>query len=100
MRCFYINVVNDNQEDIWIKYVLKHENEIGVSHARNVGLDIAHGEYIAFVDNDDDIADTYLHLLYQAMRQNNSQYDFCIIPSYSDNQLIKNYNDIDLTNLR
>lgn len=28
MRCFYINVVNDNQEDIWIKYVLKHENEL------------------------------------------------------------------------
>ena len=77
---------------------VKHEEEIGVSHARNVGLDISHGEYITFVDNDDDVADDYLHQLYQAMRKESSKYDYCLIPSYSDNRIIADYNKIDLKN--
>ena len=28
MNCFYVNVVNDKKEDIWVKYILKHENEL------------------------------------------------------------------------
>jgi len=28
MNCFYVNVLNDKKEPIWIKYVLKHENEL------------------------------------------------------------------------
>ncbi len=37
---------------------------IGVNHARNVGLDNAHGDYICFIDNDDMIASDYLETLY------------------------------------
>ncbi|MCD8315850.1 MAG: glycosyltransferase, partial [Eggerthellaceae bacterium] len=33
-----------------------HEKNSGVAHARNVGLDIAQGRYILFVDSDDYIA--------------------------------------------
>ena len=28
MNCFYVNVLNAKKEPIWIKYVLKHENEL------------------------------------------------------------------------
>lgn len=36
----------------------------GVSNARNIGLDMAAGEYVAFIDDDDYISPTYLEELY------------------------------------
>lgn len=36
----------------------------GVSHARNIGVDKAQGEYLTFVDGDDYLAADYLENLY------------------------------------
>lgn len=44
----------------------------GVSNARNVGLSVAKGEYITFIDSDDYVAQDYLENLYKP------QYDFII----------------------
>ena len=40
------------------------EKNCGVSHARNLGLDQALGEYISFVDADDTVTPDYLEKLY------------------------------------
>ena len=40
-----------------------HKTNAGVSSARNVGLDNANGEWIAFVDSDDYIQENYLYYL-------------------------------------
>lgn len=44
-------------------HVISTENS-GVSHARNIGVDKAQGEYLTFVDGDDYLAADYLENLY------------------------------------
>ena len=46
---------NDN-----IKIVHLKENSGGASKPRNIGLDLAVGEYIAFIDSDDLVTDDYI----------------------------------------
>lgn len=48
--------------DFKFKYI--EQSNAGVSAARNTGLDNASGEYIVFVDSDDEIVADYLEVLY------------------------------------
>ena len=49
------------------RFQLFHQNHRGVSVARNLGIKYAIGDYVCFVDADDQIAPTYLEDLYLAM---------------------------------
>lgn len=50
------------------RIVVIHQKNLGVSAARNAGIDIAVGEYIAFADSDDVVPqDAYENLLKQAI---------------------------------
>ena len=40
-------------------------NQLGVSNARNIGLDRAKGDYITFIDDDDYVSPSYLEELYE-----------------------------------
>lgn len=52
-----------------------HKQNVGVSAARNTGLDIAEGEYITFVDSDDWIEQE----MYQSMMNTAMQYDCDVV---------------------
>jgi glycosyltransferase involved in cell wall biosynthesis len=54
-----------------------HKENGGLSDARNVGIAASSGEYIAFIDGDDYVADTYCEKLYEALLRNDADMALC-----------------------
>ncbi len=59
------------------RVVVIHKENEGLSCARNVGIEIARGEYIAFVDGDDIVNRDFLVVLYNLCKSNNCQIGMC-----------------------
>ena len=87
-RDFEIIAVNDGSTDSSPE-ILRHferkygnitvvdQNNAGMSQARNAGMKLARGEYLAFVDSDDYVAPTYLEELYDACVQFDADISCC-----------------------
>jgi glycosyltransferase involved in cell wall biosynthesis len=59
------------RQDSRIKVI--HKINGGLSSARNVGLDIALGKYVTFIDSDDWVIEDYIDILVSAIKKTNSQ---------------------------
>lgn len=64
-----------------------HKSNGGPGSARNLGLDVAIGKYIMFVDSDDCIHSKCIELMYNAIRKFNVGIAMC---EYADNNLQSN----------
>ncbi|WP_443738958.1 glycosyltransferase family 2 protein [Treponema sp.] len=87
----------DNSPAICDEYAVKdsrikviHKVNGGVSSARNVGLDVAKGEWICFVDSDDLIEADYMQKMYEAAINNNSDFIMCGIQQIAGYETLKN----------
>ena len=65
-----------------------HQKNAGVSAARNVGLEKAHGEYIGFVDPDDFVTPDMYEFLYNVMQKGQAQISVCAYDDYYVNRII------------
>lgn len=54
-----------------------HQENKGLSEARNIGLDMASGEYIGFVDSDDYIHSRMYEVLYSEIQKNTADISIC-----------------------
>ena len=68
------------EKDKRIKVI--HKENAGVSSARNIGLDNASGEYIAFIDSDDFVDKQYLEKLHCNLKHNDADISLCRLSYY------------------
>lgn len=80
------------QEDERFKVVRQENN--GQGSARNHGIDIAKGEYFAFVDSDDWLHEDYLLKLYDCIKESNADIAICNVERVWETGRRKNNNGL------
>ncbi|MDR1628362.1 MAG: glycosyltransferase family 2 protein [Oscillospiraceae bacterium] len=85
---FEVIIVDDGSEDNSLYIIKEYENKYsnfkwfsikknGVSVARNIGIEKSRGKYLSFIDSDDFVLPNFLEILYNNMKENNTDIACC-----------------------
>ena len=66
------------------RVVVIHKENGGLSDARNAGIDVAKGKYIAFIDSDDYIHNEFIEELYNHIVSEKAQISMCTIQKVNE----------------
>lgn len=70
------------------RITVRHTDNGGISHARNVGLSLATGDYISFIDSDDLIHPDFYRLMLSAMIHESADLVICHEQIFSDSSVL------------
>lgn len=70
-----------------------HQTNRGLGLTRNVGLVLAKGEYVGFVDSDDFISKDMYEKLYNQAIDNNADVSYCLCKRFTNDLGIDNFNE-------
>lgn len=59
------------------RVMVLHKENGGLSSARNAGLDVCRGEYVAFIDSDDFVSPYFIEILYKAAAEYGADLAYC-----------------------
>ena len=84
----------ENLKKVDDRIFIIHQNNLGVSAARNVGLSIVKGKYVTFIDSDDFVYDNYIYDLFCSIEATKCQVAisrYTFNTNYKPHKIIKEY---------
>lgn len=89
----YFSAIQKTLEGYSFQSNLLHTSTTGVSNARNIGLNYAKGEYVAFIDDDDYVSPSYIKDLYELTIKNTSAIVVCNVLAFREPDMgfVKDY---------
>ena len=83
------DIIDDFQEKFPLKIRSFVKENGGLSDARNFGLDRAAGEFIGFVDSDDEVSENMFAEMYRLAKKHNAEMVICNLQKVDENGNVK-----------